>query len=89
MKMISLLHTLLPLIIKYRKWKIKIKFYFYNINQICQNFIPFLKIIDTKSEIDVIETQKNGKKNNNLKGKIEFKNVKFKYKIVNIMYLKN
>ncbi len=44
-----------------------------------QSIINLQKIIDTKSEIDVIETQKNGIKNNNLKGKIEFKNVKFKY----------
>ena len=44
-----------------------------------QSIINLQKIIDTKSEIDVIESQKNGIRNNIFKGKIEFRNVKFKY----------
>ena len=44
-----------------------------------QSIINLQKIIDTKSEIDVLQSQKDGIKKNDLKGKIEFKNVKFKY----------
>ncbi len=44
-----------------------------------QSIINLQKVIDTKSEIDVIERSKNGIKKEELKGKIEFRNVKFKY----------
>ena len=44
-----------------------------------QSIINLQKVIDTKSEIDVNERSKNGIKKEELKGKIEFRNVKFKY----------
>ncbi len=43
------------------------------------SIVNLQKILETKSEIDIIESEKNGIKCLNLSGKIEFKNVKFKY----------
>ena len=54
-----------------------------------QSIINLQKIIDTKSEIDINERSKNGVRKENLIGKIEFRNVKFKYKNSKYYVFKN